>query len=249
MSMMHVLKFYVIFFQQIIYFLIFCSILDSVSTPRRELAPPIEEDEEDSEGHRGAPLRQIENNISKLLRGEMQVQVPRPIGFRSGVHKSESAKEMMLSQNYFGPLPDSPPSSPEPDDFPPLPASPSADDNLGSHGRGISSRNRMKNDSYRKEHRAPAVPPHATSMNSLKTRSMDAGFSKSYHRNGSLPKTSPHSPGQQTLPSDVQSSSSSARRRVVNNNGFPKRSAQSPREERRLQTSCSLPETPIFARG
>jgi hypothetical protein len=31
--------------------------------------------------------------------------------------------------------------------------------------------------------------------------------------------------------------------------GFPKRSAQSPREERRLQTSCSLPETPIFARG
>lgn len=216
------------------------------------MAPPIEEDEEDSEGNRGAPLRQIENNISKLLRGELQVQVPRPIGFRSGVHKSESAKEMMLSQNYFGPLPDSPRSSPEPDDeFPPLPPSPSADDTLGSHGRGISSRNRMKNDSYRKEHRAPAVPPHATSMNSLKTRSMDAGFSKSY-RNGSLPMPSPHSPGDghihQTLPSEVQSCSS-ARRRVVNNNGFPKRSAQSPREERRLQTSCSLPETPIFARG
>lgn len=223
------------------------SILESVSTPRRELAPPIEEDEEDSEGNRAAPLRQIENNISKLLRGEMQVQVPRPIGFRSGVHKSESAKEMMLSQNYFGPLPDSPPSSPEPDEFPPLPPSPSTVDTLDSHGRGMSSRNRMKSESYRKEHRAPSVPPHATSMNSLKTRSMDAGFSKSSYRNGSLPMPSPHSPGQ-TLPTELQSSSS-ARRRVVNNNGFPKRSAQSPREERRLQTSCSLPETPIFARG
>lgn len=38
------------------------------------------------------------------------------IGLRSGVHKSESAKEMLLSQNMFGPLPPSPPatmSSPE----------------------------------------------------------------------------------------------------------------------------------------
>lgn len=32
------------------------------------------------------------------------------MGFRAGVHKSESAKEMLLSQHMFGPLP-SPPSS------------------------------------------------------------------------------------------------------------------------------------------
>lgn len=33
------------------------------------------------------------------------------IGLRSGVHKSESAKEMLLSQNMFGPLPPSPTAS------------------------------------------------------------------------------------------------------------------------------------------
>lgn len=47
---------------------------EKISTPRRELAPPIEEDEEqDSESQRGAPLRQIENNISALLRGDIIV--------------------------------------------------------------------------------------------------------------------------------------------------------------------------------
>lgn len=74
----------------------------------------------DSETHRGAPLRQIENNISALLRGDIAVRVAdvgplvrpnRPLGFRPGVHKSESAKEMLLSQQCFGPLPASPPSS------------------------------------------------------------------------------------------------------------------------------------------
>lgn len=116
-----------------------------MSTPRRDLAPPIEEDEEpesESQGQ-GAPLRQIENNISALLRGDIPiVRVPgtsiddiyiiehflfnkflnlkkktdiqpprRPLGFRAGVHKSESAKEMLLSQHMFGALPPSPPSS------------------------------------------------------------------------------------------------------------------------------------------
>lgn len=93
--------------------------VDVLSTPRRELAPPIEEDEEqDSESQRGAPLRQIENNISALLRGDIPIvsrvdiaPVRRPSGFRAGVHKSESAKEMLLSQNMFGPLPPSPPTS------------------------------------------------------------------------------------------------------------------------------------------
>lgn len=112
-----------------------------MSTPRRDLAPPIEEDEEpesESQGQ-GAPLRQIESNISALLRGDIPiaVRVPgniksdlnlnrnlmcistsidiqpprRPLGFRVGVHKSESAKEMLLSQHVFGALPPSPPSS------------------------------------------------------------------------------------------------------------------------------------------
>ncbi|CRK94373.1 CLUMA_CG007882, isoform B [Clunio marinus] len=204
---------------------------ESASTPRRELAPPIEEDEEDSDGTRAAPLRQIENNISALLRGEIQVaQVPaarptRPMGFRPGVHKSESAKEMLLSQQYFGPLPASPPSSsPEmdSDEFPPLPPSPSPEEPILSHGIqniGISSRGRIKSDhSYRKEHRAPAIPAHAPSLNTLKTRSMDAGFSKSY-RNGSVPASSPRSPGR-TLPPDLPSScttiGSSARHRSIN---------------------------------
>lgn len=47
---------------------------EGLSTPRRELAPPIEEDEEaDSDTQRGAPLRKIEDNISALLRGDISV--------------------------------------------------------------------------------------------------------------------------------------------------------------------------------
>lgn len=40
------------------------------------MAPPIEEDEEmdsDTQRERAAPLRQIENNISALLRGDIAV--------------------------------------------------------------------------------------------------------------------------------------------------------------------------------
>lgn len=51
-----------------------------MSTPRRELAPAIEEDEEpesESQGKSPAPLRQIENNISAILRGDVSlVRVP-----------------------------------------------------------------------------------------------------------------------------------------------------------------------------
>ncbi|XP_058055452.1 mucin-5AC [Anopheles bellator] len=243
---------------------------DGLSTPRRELAPPIEEDEEvDSDTQRGVPLRKIEDNISALLRGDISVarvaDIPparRPLGFRLGVHKSESAKEMLLSQAGLGPLPPSPPStSPEPqdsDEFPPLPPSPTEEPEIlhQMHGIRISSRTRPngsnngtgKHDSalhgYRDEH-PPAIPPHrGPSINTLKTRSMDAGFSKSY-RNGSFgSSTSPHAPG--TLPPDLPGCNS--RRRVITG-GYQKRTAQSPREERSLQTSCSLPETPIFARG
>uniref|UniRef100_A0A182PH45 Uncharacterized protein n=1 Tax=Anopheles epiroticus TaxID=199890 RepID=A0A182PH45_9DIPT len=245
---------------------------DGLATPRRELAPPIEEDEEaDSDTQRGVPLRKIEDNISALLRGDISVarvaDIPparRPLGFRLGVHKSESAKEMLLSQAGLGPLPPSPPSSsPEPqdsDEFPPLPPSPTEEPEVihQMHGIRISSRNRGSNGAsngsskheqllhgYREQEHPPAIPPHrGPSINTLKTRSMDAGFSKSY-RNGSFgSSTSPHAPG--TLPPDLPGCNS--RRRVITG-GYQKRTAQSPREERSLQTSCSLPETPIFARG
>lgn len=234
--------------------------VEALSTPRRELAPPIEEDEEaDSDTQRGAPLRKIEDNISALLRGDITVarvaDIPpsrRPLGFRLGVHKSESAKEMLLSQAGLGPLPPSPPlSSPEleSDEFPPLPPSPTEEPEVihQMHGIRISTRTRsssIKPDDHFREDHPPAIPPHrGPSINTLKTRSMDAGFSKSY-RNGSHASTSPHAPG--TLPPDLPGCNS--RRRVITG-GYQKRTAQSPREERSLQTSCSLPETPIFARG
>ena len=58
--------------------------VDLVSTPRRDLAPPIEEDEEPESESQGeaAPLRQIENNISALLRGDI------PIARVSGMYLS-----------------------------------------------------------------------------------------------------------------------------------------------------------------
>lgn len=173
----------------------------------------------------------------------------------------------MLSQQIgplpsnFGPLPPSPPSSSpefENDGFPPLPPSPTPEspENYhdivhGMHNMRLSSssssrgRHKGSNDLYYRDtlEPPPVVPPHrGPSNNTLKTRSMDAGFSKSY-RNGSY-ISSPHTPG--TLPPELPGSTS---RRRLTSGAFPKRTAQSPREERRLQTSCSLPETPIFARG
>lgn len=161
-----------------------------MSTPRRELAPPIEEDEEqDSESQRGAPLRQIENNISALLRGDIpivsrvDIAAPhrRPVGFRAGVHKSESAKEMLLSQNMFGPLPPSPQSSSpeETDGFPPLPPSPMEsaadkfDEAILADAHTFRTPSLTKANRYRDSlDHAPAIPPHrcTPTLNSLKTR-------------------------------------------------------------------------------
>ncbi|XP_039480761.1 uncharacterized protein LOC120444861 isoform X2 [Drosophila santomea] len=122
----------------------------NATTPHTDLAPTLEEDEELSDFSYGcAPLMQIEHNISALLRGDIPVvgqpaecngggltgapttaaelHAKRVLEFRHGVHKSESAKEMLLSQiPHLGPLPPSPPSS-NPDLFDydaPLPPSP-----------------------------------------------------------------------------------------------------------------------------
>lgn len=107
------------------------------------------------------------------------------IGFRAGVHKSESAKEMLLSQNMFGPLPPSPsptssPGSPE-DSFPPLPPSPLEQEasmdgfDSDTHGFKMQPQSRSGIDvRYRDPHEhPPVVPPHKMAMptlNTLKTR-------------------------------------------------------------------------------
>ena len=184
----------------------------------------------------------------------------RPLGF-AGVHKSESAKEMLLSQPNFGPLPPSPPDT-SPDDegdgFPPLPPSPLHEQQQKQHQLQHEEMH-IRGDSYLDHHRMrrslqreprdapPAVPPHrpVPGLNTLKTRSMDAGFSKAY-RSPSFNSSSSGSAGggnPGTLPPELPPMNT--RRRGA----FPKKSMPSPREERRLQTSCSLPETPIFARG
>lgn len=103
------------------------------------MSTPIEEDEELDNTQQDAPISQIENNISALLRGDLTVARVRgrlfllfelfeekknaynpivdiipprtSLGFRPGTHKSESTKEMLLSQKLFGPLPPTPLSS------------------------------------------------------------------------------------------------------------------------------------------
>lgn len=96
----------------------------------------------------------------------------------------------------------------------------------------------------------PVVPPHAhgvPSLNTLKTRSMDAGFTKSRRSSDNYLTPSPQERSAETLPQDFSV------RHVIRHSktgATPKRPIHSPRSsEHRLQTSCSLPETPIFARG
>ncbi|XP_037958627.1 uncharacterized protein LOC119688066 [Teleopsis dalmanni] len=257
------------------------------TTPHTDLAPTLEEDEEQYSdfSYSCAPLKQIENNISALLRGEIAVvrvgdvvQPKRTLEFRPGVHKSESAKEMLLSQNAFGPLPPSPPSS-NPDLFdydalPPLPPSPTdiptdglptpyakttttaAEIHNQSPGEEIrtkdnkSSLRRLKDDLPLSpptfENIPPAVPPHrGHSVNTIKSWSIDSNYRKK------SPKILGYGSGI-TTPTGSQMPTCEAggysTKRYVSY-GTKRSLKQSPREEHRLQTSCSLPETPIFARG
>lgn len=77
---------------------------EKICTPRRELAPPIEEDEEqDSESQRGAPLRQIENNISALLRGDIIVARVGNKGMKVFIHflfMNINSSEQIQQQRY-----------------------------------------------------------------------------------------------------------------------------------------------------
>ncbi|XP_075213159.1 uncharacterized protein LOC142319586 isoform X2 [Lycorma delicatula] len=88
--------------------------------------------------------------------------------------------------------------------------------------------------------RPPEPPPHREPTSSLKTRSMDAGFSRN-HKNQHSGSRRDIPSERRTLPSELPGPS---RRRT-----FQKRNGHSPREESHMQVSCSLPETPIFARG
>nr|XP_013119211.1 unnamed protein product [Stomoxys calcitrans] len=284
----------------------FSDIRSTSTTPHTDLAPTLEEDEEQLSdlSYGCAPLKQIESNISALLRGEMAVaRLPdqathkRPLEFRPGVHKSESAKEMLLSQNTFGPLPPSPPSS-NPDIFQdyndlPLPPSPSDDTSVGEddvkppvksyvqtsaeiHTQS-SSRDEFRHQRSKErekpitrpvhrhmsdelplpppppsafENLAPVVPPHRSghSANTMKSWSIDSNYKRKSPRvmggygSGVTTPTSSQGPSY-----DGSGGSGYGTRRY--GFGTKRSSKQSPREEHRLQTSCSLPETPIFARG
>uniref|UniRef100_A0A1A9VZY2 Uncharacterized protein n=1 Tax=Glossina brevipalpis TaxID=37001 RepID=A0A1A9VZY2_9MUSC len=275
------------------------------TTPHTDLAPTLEEDEEQLSdmSYSCGPLKQIESNISALLRGEMAVirmadiinppPSKRPLEFRPGVHKSESAKEMLLSQNAFGPLPPSPPSS-NPDIFDyddlPLPPSPGDDssenDDIKSpmtpylkttavevHTRSMSREelhhsNTKERENIKPVHRhmsdelplppppttfenlPPAVPPHRNghSANTMKSWSIDSNYRRKSPRvmgygSGVTTPTSSHGPTY-----EGSGGGGYGTRRYVSY-GTKRSLKQSPREEHRLQTSCSLPETPIFARG
>ncbi|XP_034471667.1 uncharacterized protein LOC117779544 isoform X2 [Drosophila innubila] len=325
--------------------------ISNATTPHTDLAPTLEEDEELSDFSYGcAPLKQIEHNISALLRGDLpimsqhapangasaaaaaaaaaaaELHAKRVLEFRPGVHKSESAKEMLLSQNVgFGPLPPSPPSS-NPDLFdydaplPPSPVEPRKQLELPAsvavagpaNNRGTTvvevhataSGAAVHSNSYTRRSRdnvaavrhfndelppppapahqstsfieglpglsgppiPPAVPPHRAghSANTMKSWSIDSQYRKrspklfGYSSGSGI--TTPTGLGQMPpLPQPPMGTMGSCeggsvagtgsyQRRYINY-GTKRSLKQSPREEHRLQTSCSLPETPIFARG
>lgn len=101
------------------------------------------------------------------------------------------------------------------------------------------------------ENLAPVVPPHRSghSANTMKSWSIDSNYKRKSPRmmggygSGVTTPTSSHGPSY-----DGSGGSGYGTRRYVSY-GTKRSSKQSPREEHRLQTSCSLPETPIFARG
>ncbi|XP_022914133.1 uncharacterized protein [Onthophagus taurus] len=150
------------------------------------------------------------------------------------IQKSESAKEMLIAHRESKITTSNSADFPVrvevlQHEFPPLPPSPVEEDDEYSE---ILQSNSKRADTLPNE--PPTIPPHQNSLsNSLKSRSMDAGTRgrRSFSRNTTSER--------RTLPIELQD-----KRRT-----FQKRSSHSPQEEHLLQTSCSLPETPIFARG
>ncbi|KAJ2953716.1 hypothetical protein O0L34_g1336 [Tuta absoluta] len=145
----------------------------------------------------------------------------------------------------LGPLPQ----TPESPKFPPLPPSPvqEVEDEYTEIMQTSEKRHMKKSDtlpitatmdSRRRPSEPPAVPPHRDTTNSLKTRSMETSYNK--NRRSSNFKSG--STDRRTLPTDI--GASGARRRTLQRQN---REASGGRGA--LQTSASLPETPVFARG
>lgn len=174
---------------------------------------------------------------------QLLIEAGNPFPKRNGIQKSESAKEMMIAHREARPLPTST-SADFPvrvevlqHDFPPLPPSPVEEDD--EYSEIVHPLEKTRADTLPTSSEPPTVPPHRDPVsNSLKTRSMDANYSRG--RRNFYSSSSRNIQERRTLPTELQESKRKP---------FQKRSAHSPQEEHHLQTSCSLPETPIFARG
>ncbi|CAG9838650.1 unnamed protein product, partial [Diabrotica balteata] len=169
-----------------------------------------------------------------------------PFPKRNGIQKSESAKEMLIAHREPRPLPTST-SADFPvrvevlqHEFPPLPPSPVEEDE-DEYTEILHPVHKSRADTLPNSNEPPAVPAHREpGSNSLKTRSMDVNYSRGRRTNFFTSSNRNIPSERRTLPTELQE-----KRRP-----FQKRaSQQSPQEEHHLQTSCSLPETPIFARG
>lgn len=203
------------------------------SLPRRELTVTVEEEEDnDSQNTNSAeisPLRKIEKNISELLeRRDIESVQDAQSALRMNNRPSDSyyPKRIQKSESAKEMLI----SHREKEKNSTVPTSISSDFPAFRDFPPLPpSPVEETEDEYVSED-PPAVPPHRDSYGagSLKTRSMDTSFTR--NRSG-YPSNE-----RRTLPTELQES----KRRT-----YQKRYQGEPQ----LQTSCSLPETPIFARG
>ncbi|XP_008193254.1 uncharacterized protein LOC659317 isoform X1 [Tribolium castaneum] len=203
--------------------------VESLTKKEKRKAPPRPKkghDLQKSSSHN--EIQRSEDYYRQLL-----IEAGNPFPKRNGIQKSESAKEMLIAHRESRPLPTST-SADFPvrvevlqHDFPPLPPSPVEEDDEYSE---IVHPTQNRADTLPASSEPPVVPPHRDPVsNSLKTRSMDANYSRGRRSNFYSSSSS-----RRTLPMELQES---------------KRKPFQKQEEHHLQTSCSLPETPIFARG
>lgn len=182
------------------------------------------------------------------------------------IQKSESAKEMLLASSIHVPEKIPIPNSSSADfpvkkdstqlDFPPLPPSPvdEEDDEYSEILTPLAIKTRADTLPSSSVEDAPAVPPHreqnqSSVSNSLKTRSMDGGVSRG-RRNNNFTSSHRSSSSQErrTLPTDLPGTKRRPiQKRTSDSHGEISSSSLSHHSQ--MQTSCSLPETPIFARG
>ncbi|CAH1997139.1 unnamed protein product [Acanthoscelides obtectus] len=233
--------------------------MESLNRDKKDKKKPPSKPTRDSRGKNDLQKSSSHNEIQKSEEYYRQLLMEggNPFPKRNGIQKSESAKEMKLTHQQrdprqYLPMPTSTSADfpavraevhAEKNDLPPLPPSPVEEDD-DEYQEVVDARKQRAGTLPE----APAVPPHS----SLRTRSMDANYNRGRHRN--------------YCPSGTASSTSSSRHTTlpeVPPHRAPRRpfakqrsAAGSPQDEmppplpaHGLQTSCSLPETPIFARG